>query len=149
MRFFKVFEGVPKWLQISFVCLAAAVIISQTGLVIDTTRHLLTAVDILDGALPAASDGIISSGSVILRLTSGKPCEDIAILVNGDRYASFDEQTVEISISNQSVIEIVNDSKDTIEVAIESISDNLEATYSVPNCIVDNLAVICRVIFKL
>ncbi len=149
MRFLNLFDGVPKWLRISFMCLVATVIISQIGLVFNTTRHFLTFVDILDGALPAASDGVISTGTVTLRLSSGKPCENIAILVNGEHYAYFDEQIVEITISNQSVIEIVNDSKGTIEVAIESLSDNLEATYSVPNCIVDNLAVICRVIFKL
>ena len=148
MRFLKLFEGIPRVLRITLVCLAVTVIVSQTALIFDTTRHFLTAVDILDGAVPASAGGIISTGTVTLRLTSGRPNDKIAILVNGDRYATFDKQTVDITITNQSVIEVVNDSNDMVEVAIENISDNLYTTNSVPKCTVDNLAVICRVVFK-
>ncbi|MBQ7901083.1 MAG: hypothetical protein IJ365_03850 [Clostridia bacterium] len=150
MRFFddNFHSKLPVVLKTMLVCLCAAVVVSQTGLIFDSTRGLFTAVDTLDGAVSASGSSINQKGRVVLTLTDGVPNEKIAVLVNGDEYSKFDAKNVEIEIVNQSVIEIVNDNKQNITVRVDSISDNLYATFNNREIAIDNIGVLCRVIFQ-
>lgn len=128
------------------VLLLSVVILSQIGLVNEATRHYLTGVDILDGAIPA--NGNMKNGEITLNLDKGKPSNEISILINGDEYSKFTEKTMVVTIKNQSVIEIVNNSKNKIEVSVAGISDNLTYTYKSTDTSVDKISLICRVIFR-
>ncbi len=151
MRYFNLEKnGIKFSKHLKSVCifLLITVVMSQIGLLSETTRHFLTGIDILDGALPASGNGIVEPGEVVLHMDKGTPCDNITILINGDEYSKFAEDTVHIEITNQSVIEILNDSKQNIEVSITSVSDNLIYTYKAKDTSIDKFSVICRVIFK-
>ena len=148
--FMRFFDKEKSFGHLKGLCifLIITVIMSQIGLFSDVTRNFLTAVDILDGASAVNGNGIVEPGEVILSLDKGKPGENITILINGDEYSKFDDYTKSVRIKNQSVIEIVNDSKNKIEVSVTGISDNLTYTYKATDTSVDKISVICRVIFR-
>ena len=145
MRFFKTESYIV--LKKTLIVLAIVVAVSQVGLIIEGTRHYFTAVDILDGAIPV-SGNVAKSGELKLLLHEGKPSEKIIVLINGDEYSTFDQEEMTIPITNQSVVEILNNSGKKIKVSVTNISDNLTCTYMAPDTVVDNISVLCRVIFR-
>ena len=137
-----------KVLRNIFILLAVVVVISQIGLVIEGTRHYLTGVDILDGAVPASGGGVVKSGELTLSLDDGTTSDKISLLINGDEYTTFSQDKITIPITNQSVVEVVNNTKQKIKVSVADMSDNLTCTYMATDTTVDNISVICRVIFR-
>ena len=135
-------------LKTAAIVLSLVVVCTQIGLGTDKFRSYLTAIDIVDGTVAVNADYEPQIGTVKLVLTDGEPSENIKVLVNGEEYCNFDEREKVIEIKMQSVIEVLNDSQKNIAVTTDSFSDNITATLNNGNVVVEDIAVLSRVVFK-
>lgn len=147
MRFFVVINS-KKIFKYVVLSLSFTVLISQICLTGNFFRSYLTNVEKLEGTVAVNSEYVAPVGYVTLVLNESKPDENIKILVNGDEYCVFDEKIKTIQIKTQSVIEIINNTKNNVAVSLDNISDNLTATLNNSNTDIENISVIARVVFR-
>lgn len=152
MRFFvekkSWYDSIMSFVGIFCFCIVCCIVCAQVMIKLDFYKNTITSADLLDGAILAGNEMPESAGSVSLKLTQGTPSEDIIVLVNGEEYDKFTTLDMNITIKQQSVIEILNHSDKDIIVDMTGISDNLEAVLNNESVTVSDIAVICRVIFR-
>ena len=150
MKYFMLFLNKFKFFDVKlFVCvLAVTVVLSQFALKNSQFRGYLTGIDMLEGTVPVSSENIVTSCNFDLNIISGDPSADITVLINGEPYCVFDKKKINITIKQQSVIEILNKSNKSVTVRAENFSDNAIVTLNNGNVKVDRLSLVIRVVPK-
>ena len=144
MRFFVYIKklGLHNGIVISVACV---VVISQLCINFSVLSNYVSGEN---DSVPVSSDYANHYGKITLNLTSGEPGEDIKILVNGDEYSDFTNKQVEIEIKTQTVIEILNNTSESVAVDVGELSNNVQLSLNNSGAYIDKIGVIARVVFK-
>lgn len=87
----------------------------------------------------------VSEEKFSLSLNADFASENITVLVNGDKYGAFDEKTVRVGFSSNTVIEIFNNSGKTVNITVSDMSDGFAAVPSLKKYVCKSgITYICR-----
>lgn len=126
-----------KILFIMLFCVLSVVILSQIGLIAESTRDAFTDVENYEGV--TASGDAVKKGSVKMTLADGKPGNNLWIMVNGEKVDVFDLRTKEVLLMETSVVEVYAQNLDHDEtITIDFVSDNLDNTTDIDEIRIKN-----------
>lgn len=139
--------SVDKMLKTISLFLFAIVLISQIGLKIPFIRGFFTDIEVFEGT--AVGEDAVREGVVTLTLLSGKPKNELEILVNGEKVDVFDQTEKKLELLSTSVIEIKALKNEKYIVKISDMTDNLYlATASGEIPIIKGINFVGRIILK-
>lgn len=142
-KFEKVSEKVSMFLIAVSAVLFAVLVLSQLCLKSAVTRDKLTGIEKFE-KITYASSGVIKKGTVTVRLTSGKPSENIEILFNGEKVAVLDGRIRRIDVECDGVVEVSNASGGKISVCVGE-TDGAELVMNNKPEIASGIKVLCIV----
>lgn len=125
----------------------AALIVSQICLKCGSTREMFTSIEKYEN-ISYASNNAVKQGYVSIKLTSGKPSENIEILFNGEKAGLLDAKSKKIFIDCSGVVEIKNDSGAKIFVTADRASENAELLMNNRVEMSSGIRVLCSVSLK-
>ena len=128
------------------VALFALLVVSQLCLKNSATRDKLTGIEKFE-KITYASSGVLKSGTVTVRLTSGKPSDKTEILFNGEKAAVLDSRSKKIAVDCDGVIEVNNASGGKISVCVGS-TDGVELVMNNKLEITSGIKVLCMLKVK-
>ena len=126
-----------------------ALLVSQLGLTVPAVRTTLTNVSDYEDAMGQTEDNS-QLGEITLSLHGVNANADIKVLQNGDAIAFFLQDTINVTVRNNSLIEIDGTKvKDNFSVTIASQSQNISFSDEIREITVDkNIAILTRVFVK-
>ena len=142
-KFEKVSEKVSMFLIAVSAVLFAVLVLSQLCLKSAVTRDKLTGIEKFE-KITYASSGVIKKGTITVRLTSGKPSENIEILFNGEKVAVLDGRSRRIDVECDGVVEVSNASGGKISVCVGE-TDGAELVMNNKPEIASGIKVLCIV----
>lgn len=130
MRFFKkkpIFINLSKVYKIFLFALTAILLITQLALTTPGARTVLTYIDRFEGVYTNAENYAPSLGELKLVLEGVNPSSEIEVLQNGKAIAFFYDDTINITVSDNSVIEIDGTSVlEPFNVRINKVTENIK-----------------------
>ena len=108
----------------SFVFLI--VLISQIGLKIPSLKGIFTDIEVFEGKAINDDNDAVNMGYLTMEMVFGEASDDFEILINGEKWESFNEKIKKIELLSTSVIEILSLSGNEAVVKITDMTDNLK-----------------------
>lgn len=102
------------------------VLVSQIGLKIPYFKGFFTDIEVFEGKAINEDGNVINSGFVTLTMTNGTPGNEYEIYVNGEKVDVFDTKDKKIELLSTSVVEILSLTKESADVEIGDMTDNLK-----------------------
>lgn len=117
---------VENYILLIVIVFFSILMVSQVGLVSDKIRPYISYIDVFEGRYISDVDSLVKEGTLTLQLIDMSKEKDVKVLVNGKVVSEFDNKTVDINVTNNSVVEIDSSKlKTPVTVRIISKSDNV------------------------
>jgi len=126
---------------------ATVLLMAQIGMVSNNIRPYLTHIDVFEGSVINEIDSLIKEGEIKIQLINMKSDSDIKILVNGIEVSDFSQNTRDIVVRNNSVVEIDGSNlKTPTKVRVVSQSENILNEITNDEVITNsNIRILCRI----
>lgn len=109
-----------------FIALLTLVILSQVSFLRTNTLNPAVAKDAFEGTPLGAEEYLYVSGTIELRLMSGEKAPQLAVLVNGQKAAVFDNRDIKLEVAEGDIVELDGSESNECEVAVCAISNDLQ-----------------------
>lgn len=143
MRFFKI--NFEKFLKISAITVFVIVVFMQVVISVPKLNMLFCKITDKEYIQAISESQLVKSSEITLGLIDIQPDNDIVVLLNGEEIAVFNQRTINVSVYDNSVIEIDGrDAKKTFTVQI-SCNNDIRHNFVETVTVEKNIALVGRI----
>ncbi|MBQ4542620.1 MAG: hypothetical protein IJM94_00670 [Clostridia bacterium] len=143
MRFFKI--NFEKFLKISAITVFVIVVFMQVVISVPKLNMLFCKITDKEYIQAISESQLVKSSEITLGLIDIQPDNDIVVLLNGEEIAVFNQRTINVSVYDNSVIEIDGrDAKKTFKVQI-SCNNDIRHNFVETVTVEKNIALVGRI----